>query len=108
MNDYLALFSRRLQQDVSFYLNPMEWKKVIQSPIVTGSTVDKFYDFFAQVATSPSEEYQKDGSGYRAGDNKAIAKLKKVLPIYRVLMSAQDPQDMLKFYDLKKPITGGQ
>jgi hypothetical protein len=108
MNDYLALFSRRLQQDVSFYLNPLEWKKVIQSPIVTGSTVDKFYDFFSQVATSPSEEYQKDGSGYRAGDNKALAKLKKILPVYRVALSAQDPQDMLKFYDLKKPIGSGQ
>jgi hypothetical protein len=108
MNDYIALFSRRLQQDVSFFLNPLEWKKVIQSPIVTGSTVDKFYDFFSQVATDPSEEYQKDGSGYRAGDSKALAKLKKILPVYRVIMSAQDPQDMLKFYDLKKPISGGQ
>lgn len=104
MNDYIALFSRRLQQDVSFYLNPLEWKKVIQSPVVTGSTVDKFYDFFSQVATSPSEEYQKDGSGYQAGDNKAMAKIKKLLPVYRVAMNLQDPQDMLKFYDLKKPL----
>lgn len=108
MNDYLALFSRRLQQDVSFFLNPMEWKKVIQSPIVTGSTIDKFYEFFAQVATSPSEEYQKDGSSYKAGDNKAMAKLKKLMPVYRVITNLQDPQDMLKFYDLKKPLKAGQ
>jgi hypothetical protein len=108
MSDYLALFSRRLQQDVSFFLNPLEWKKVIQSPIVTGSTVDKFYDFFAQVATSPSEEYQKDGSGYQAGDNKAMANLKKLLPVYRVAVNLQDPQDMLKFYDLSKPVTPGK
>lgn len=106
-NDYLALFSRRLQQDVSFFLDPLEWKKVIQSPIVTGSTVDKFYDFFAQAATSPSEVYEKDGSGYKAGENKAIHKVKQLIPGYRIYLNLQDPQDLLKFYDLKRSAKAG-
>ena len=70
IDSYVALFARRLQMDVSFFYNPLEWKKVIQSPIVTGSTVDKFAGLFQQMATSPSEVYEKDGAGYSAGDNK--------------------------------------
>lgn len=108
MNDYIALFSRRLQQDVSFFLNPLEWKKVIQSPVVTGSTIDKFYDFFSQIAVSPSEEYERDGFGYVSGDNKAMVKLKKLIPVYGKIMSMQSPQEILKFYDLKLPVKSGQ
>jgi hypothetical protein len=106
LNDYLALFARRLQMDVSFYVNPLEWKKVIQSPVVTGSSVDKIYDFLQQATISPSEEYQKDGAGYSAGDNKALHKLGKVIPGYREFLNLQEPQDLLKFYDLNK--SGGQ
>lgn len=107
-SDYLALFARRLQMDVSFYINPLEWKKIIQSPVVTGSSVDKIYDFLHQAALSPSEEYQKDGAGYSAGDNKALHKLGKIIPGYREFLNLQDPQDLLKFYDLTKSSGTGQ
>jgi len=108
LSDYMALFARRLQMDVSFYVNPLEWKKIIQSPVVTGSSIDKIYDFLHQAALSPSEEYQKDGSGYSAGDNKALHKLGKIVPGYREFLNLQDPQDLLKFYDLTKSSGGGQ
>jgi hypothetical protein len=103
-DDYLALFARRLQMDVSFFYNPLEWKKVIQNPVVTGSTIDKFADFFHQAATAPSEEYQKDGSSYSAGDSKLAHKASQLIPGYRIALNLQNPQDLLKFYDLQKPI----
>jgi hypothetical protein len=107
-SDYMALFARRLQMDVSFYINPLEWKKIIQSPVVTGNSVDKIYDFLHQATISPSAEYEKDGSGYRAGDNKALHKLGKIIPGYREFVNLQDPQDLLKFYDLDRSGGGGQ
>lgn len=104
-DDYAALFARRLQMDVSFFYDPMEWKKVIQSPIVTGSTVDKFAGLFEQMAVNPSEEYQKDGAGYAAGDSKLVHKASQLIPGYRVLLNLQQPEDLLKFYGIKKEAT---
>ena len=105
VDDYVALFARRLQMDVSFFYNPLEWKKVIQSPVVTGSTIDKLYGLMQQ-SLSPSETYEKDGHGYAAGDSKLAFKAKKILPGFRTAMNLMDPQDLLKFYDLQK--TAGQ
>lgn len=104
VDDYLALFARRLQMDVSFFYDPLEWKHVIQNPVVTGSTIDKFYELFHQMATDPSEEYTRYGAGYGPGDNKAGVMIKKLIPGYRTYLNAQSPQDLIKFYDLKKPV----
>jgi rubrerythrin len=105
IDSYAALFARRLQMDVSFFYNPLEWKKVIQSPIVTGSTVDKFAGLFQQMATSPSEVYEKDGAGYSAGDNKLVHKAGQLIPGYRVLLNLQQPEDLLKFYGISRKPT---
>jgi hypothetical protein len=76
--------------------------------VVTGSSVDKIYDFLQQATISPSSEYEKDGAGYSSGDNKALHKLGKIIPGYREFINLQQPQDLLKFYDLNKSSGQGQ
>jgi len=105
LQDQVILQSRRLAGDFMFFtpVNPMEWMRVLRSPTVSMTYIEKLSRFFTQLIFNPFEQYERKTSGYQKGDYKLEKRFDDVLPIYNQIMNAMYPEDQLSVY--KK--TGG-
>lgn len=75
----MAYIFRRHYSEVSFYANPVEGFKLLQTPAASVSMIDKTFRLISQLTTDPTERYQR---GARKGQLKINRKFKQVVPIF--------------------------
>lgn len=78
----LLLYDLRLQNDLGMFhvQMPSEAQRQLQSPTASMTTIVAVTNFLGQLY-KPTEVYQQSGNGHEAGDNKLLAKFKKLLPV---------------------------
>jgi len=95
---------RRLEADFKFYLpipNSDQWR-ILKTPAVSMSTIERTVGFFDQALPwNITEVYERRSGLNEKGDNKAYAKFKKLIPIYRQIENFVTPEEQIKIYSKK-------
>jgi len=111
MINHLALQARRLQGDINFYLplsiNPGKYGvslgrpdsfRLLKTPAVSMSTLEKTWDVLEQLTTDPTEEYQKNSKLHDKGDYKILYKTKRLMPIINQAGNLVAPENQLQVF----------
>lgn len=98
----LALQMTRFSADITQYINPSDFLRVIRNPAASVNLLEKLIDWFGQLF-NPTEIYKRKAGIARKGDNKLLIKTLKILPISRQVINALTPNEQRKFYQM----TGG-
>ncbi len=114
MTDEMALISRRLISESGQYtpfLIGSEFARIVKNPFAATNTIESYYKAIEQTIRDPHELYERSGSGYKEGDNKAAIYWGRALPGLKVIRNIQEPERLLQFYktnsaDFLKPSSG--
>jgi hypothetical protein len=90
---YYTFFSRRLYNELSFYINPLSTFEILQSPAATVSYIESITRLFAQIIEDSSLILQGEGverytRGNMKGQPKVYKRFSKVFPVTSVLNGA--------------------
>ena len=92
------LQSRRLMGDVWFYLNPVDFLRLMNNPSVTQTTIGKILDVGYQL-TDPFEEYKTNTKFHDKGDSKLVFKTSKLFPWYSQYRNLVLPENQLTVFN---------
>ena len=88
----LAYITRRHYSEISFYANPLEGYRILQTPAASMSMVQRTGDFISQLLFGPTERYVK---GPRKGELKLEKRTKALFPVLSQL--DRNVQDTFKW-----------
>ena len=90
--------ANRLYTEIFAYGNPMETVRLMRSPFASLSILENTLSLMWQASIAPTEEYE---TGYRKGQNKALVKLGKIVPLYKQLetLNPDGIKERTKFFN---------
>lgn len=89
----------RFSADVTQYINPSDFIRVIRNPAASINMIEKWISWFGQLF-SPTEEYDRASGFAKKGDNKLYIKTLKLMPVVRQFINLLTPEEQIKFYQL--------
>lgn len=95
---HIMLQSRRLQQDLSFYVNPQDFIRLIKNPSVAIANWDNLSKFFVQ-AFNPMEQYERKSGIYEQGDYKIEKRFMDVVPVFSRYEDVMNPEQLLNVFN---------
>jgi hypothetical protein len=98
MASHIMLQSRRLQQDISFYINPGDFIKLIKNPSVAIANWERVMDFVAQLI-NPMEQYERKSGIYEKGDYKIEKRLVDILPVFSRYEDVMNPEQLINVFN---------
>lgn len=75
-----AFFTRRLYSELTFYLNPIEFTRILRSPAISLNMIEKILHFLGQLLFDPLERYK---SGRRKDELKIKKDVQDIVPIIK-------------------------
>lgn len=95
---HVILQSRRLQQDISFYINFRDFIRLIQTPSVAISSWENIIKFVEQMG-SPLEQYERSAGIYEKGDYKIEKRINDIIPIVSRYEDIMNPEQLLNVFN---------
>lgn len=89
----------RFSADITQYINPSDFLRVIRNPAASINLIEKIIDWSHQLF-SPTEKYQRAAGIAKKGDNKLFIKTLKILPVSRQIINILTPEEQQKFYNM--------
>ena len=99
LKDEASLQVVRFSADITQFLSPIDFLRVIRNPAASVNMIEKWIGWFAQLA-SPTEVYERRSGIAQKGDNKLFIKTLKVVPVVRQVVNFMTPEEQIKFYNL--------
>jgi len=94
---YPLLFSMRLNQELSGFINPIANYKVIKNPMASQSVIEKVLRLTGQLF-DPFETYEKRTGAWEKGDYKIVARLLKLFGLNKNIFT---PEEVIKAMEVK-------
>lgn len=95
----MALLLTRFSADITQYINPADFIRVIRNPAASINLMEKFISWFTQLF-HPMEEYERASGFAKKGDKKLYIETLKLLPVVRQFINLLTPEEQIKFYQL--------
>lgn len=95
----VALQLTRFSADITQYINPADFIRVIRNPAASINMLEKWISWFTQLF-NPMEEYERASGFAKAGDKKLYIKTLKLMPVLRQFINILTPEEQIKFYQL--------
>lgn len=95
----MALLLTRFSADITQYINPADFIRVIRNPAASINLMEKFISWFTQLF-HPFEEYERASGFAKKGDYKLWIKTLKLVPVVRQFINILTPEEQIKFYQL--------
>jgi hypothetical protein len=99
LDNEMQLQLTRFSADITQYINPSDFIRVIRNPAASINMMEKWISWFTQIF-SPFEEYERASGIAEKGDNKLYIKTLKLMPVVRQLINFLTPEEQIKFYKL--------
>jgi hypothetical protein len=99
LDNEMALQLTRFSADITQYINPSDFIRVIRNPAASINMIEKWIGWFTQLF-SPFEEYERASGIAKKGDNKLYIKTLKLMPVVRQFINLLTPEEQIKFYRL--------
>jgi len=99
LNSEMELQLTRFSADITQYINPADFIRVIRNPAASINMIEKWISWFTQLF-HPFEEYQRASGFAKKGDKKLYIKTLKLLPVVRQFINLLTPEEQIKFYQL--------
>jgi hypothetical protein len=99
LDNEMALQLTRFSADITQYINPSDFIRVIRNPAASINMIEKWLSWFHQLF-NPFEEYERASGIAKKGDNKLYIKTLKLLPGVRQVINFLTPEEQRKFYNL--------
>lgn len=106
---FLLYQALRMNSELTQFINPEEFLKLIVSPTATVRPLQRFLDvahqaFATAVGTVTGDDealyYQRRSGVHEKGDSKLQAKIAKLIPIWGGIEKSSDPESAAKWFDL--------
>jgi hypothetical protein len=101
LDNETALQITRMSADITQFINPTDFIRVIRNPAASVNMIEKWIGWFKQLF-NPLEEYERASGIAEKGDNKLYIKTLKLIPVIRQLVNFMTPEEQIKFYNLSK------
>lgn len=98
MASHIMLQSRRLQQDISFYVNPRDFIRLVKNPSVAIANWDNLINFVAQLV-NPLEEYERKAGIYEKGDYKIEKRIMDIVPVLSRYEDVMNPEQLINVFN---------
>jgi hypothetical protein len=98
LTSHIILQSRRLQQDISWYVNPMDFKRLIETPSVAISNFENILKFTGQLF-NPMEQYERKAGIYEKGDYKLEKRAMDLVPVLSRYEDLMNPEQLLNVFN---------
>lgn len=99
LEDEAALQITRFSADITQFLSPKDFIRVIRNPAASLNMIEKWIGWFEQLF-SPTEVYERKSGIAEKGDNKLWIKTLKIMPVARQWINFMTPEEQIKFYNL--------
>jgi hypothetical protein len=100
LTNELALQITRFGADISQFISPADFIRVVRNPAVSINLIEKWGDWGTQLFTHPFAQYQRASGFAKKGDNKLWIKTQKLIPAWRQVINFMTPEEQIKFYNL--------
>ena len=94
---YPLLFSMRLNQELSGFINPLANYKLIKNPMASQSVIEKVIRLGGQIF-DPFETYDRRTGAWEKGDYKIIA---RILKLFGLNKNTFTPEEIIKAMEMK-------
>jgi len=94
---FLMYQMRRLQTDLGFYYNPLEFLKILKSPSATMTMISKSLKLLDQ-SFRPFEEYERNSGLNQKGDSKLWARTRDLIPVLNNIEKSLTPQESYEWF----------
>jgi hypothetical protein len=95
----MALQLTRFSADITQYINPSDFIRVIRNPAASINMIEKYLSWFGQLF-HPFEKYERATGFAKKGDSKLYIKTLKLMPVVRQFINLLTPEEQIKFYNL--------
>jgi hypothetical protein len=99
VDNEVALQLTRMSADITQYINPVDFIRVIRNPAASINTIEKYASWLSQFG-SPSQVYKRKAGIAKKGDNMLYIKTLKLMPVIRQVINFMTPEEQIKFYNL--------
>jgi hypothetical protein len=99
MKSEMLLQLTRFSADITQYINPSDFIRVIRNPAASINMIEKWIGWFQQLF-NPLEQYDRATGFAEAGDYKLWIKTLKLMPLVRQWINFLTPEEQRKFYNL--------
>lgn len=98
------LYTLRFKNDLALFTiaGIPDIARIAQNPSAIMVTMSKYYDFFHQLATDPTDTYSRKTGVFEKGTLKLEAKFLKALPVVRQAINLLSPDQQLAYYNVLK------
>ena len=95
---YFILYQvRRLQTELSFYVKPSEFWRIVKSPTATINTVNRMSKLLRQLS-EPFETYERRSGFNKKGSSKLWARTRDLIPILNNLEKSATPSESYNWF----------